>query len=309
MRHPFPAQLERFAARDLTVDEIHGIEEHLAVCAACASLARDRAHDSLAALRQELANTRRAPRWGWLAAAAAVLIAIFALWWMRPRPEPAPSPSPVIVKVEPKPAPPPPPAVSASTEERYANAEWDALVADARESGRLPLPRDLRDLRPPPDVIRGAARAVESLRPTAEVVGEARPSFAWPARKSATYTVFVFDGNREIARSGALRETTWTPARDLPRGRLLTWQVEAATGERIETIPRPPAPPAVFRIASEDDWREIARARDAHPHDHLLLGILYARAGMLGEAAGSLRRAAANDPDAQTLLDDLSRME
>jgi hypothetical protein len=121
--------------------------------------------------------------------------------------------------------------------------------------------------------------------------------------------VFVYDGESEIVRSGVLRGTLWRPRSALPRGRLLTWQVEATIGERIETLPRPPVPPAVFRIAQEKDLHDIARARAAHPRDPLLLGILYARAGMLDEAAASLRRAAPTDPAARKLLDDLKRVE
>jgi hypothetical protein len=148
-------------------------------------------------------------------------------------------------------------------------------------------------------------RPVETLQPTGRVIAEVRPELSWTARDSATYTVYVYDGEREIARSATLRETRWTPPRALPRGRLLTWQVEAARGESIETLPRPPAPPAVFRIVSEEEWRDVARAREAHPGDDLLLGILYARAGMLDEAGDALRRAAASDPAARKLLDQL----
>ncbi|HYC90626.1 MAG TPA: zf-HC2 domain-containing protein [Thermoanaerobaculia bacterium] len=343
--HVEPAQLERFAARELSAEEIRAIQDHLRACSACAVLARDRARASLGGLRRGVEAEVPAPlehpdreelvlyargradrvqseliashleecgecagavgglkpalRYAWIAAAA-VLVAILTVLMLR---RPA-APAAVVIADPPRTAVVTPPRAVAPAAQ-YADAGWDALVREAKESGRLPLPSDLGALRRGPDVARGVRRPVETLQPAGRVIAEVRPELSWTARDSATYIVYVYDGEREIARSGTLRETRWTPPRALPRGRLLTWQVEAARGESIETLPRPPAPPAVFRIAREEEWRDVVRAREAHPGDDLLLGILYARAGMLDEAGDALRRAAASDPAARKLLDQL----
>jgi hypothetical protein len=184
----------------------------------------------------------------------------------------------------------------------YDNAEWDALVAAAVKSGSLPLPADLVMLYAANDIVRGPEGDAARVQPAGKVVDDVRPRFSWPARDGATYTVFIFDGPREIVRSRALRETQWTPERALPRGRLLTWQVEAARGDLVETLPHPPAPPASLRIASERDHRDLDHARQRYGDDDLLLGVLYARAGMLDESAAALRRAVRTHPEAVTLL-------
>jgi len=56
-------------------------------------------------------------------------------------------------------------------------------------------------------------------------------------------------------------------------------------------IPAPPAPQAMFRVLDEPSAREIAEARIRFPNDHLLLGILYARAGVQQSAAEELEAA------------------
>jgi hypothetical protein len=291
LEHPRRDELVLYARGRADRVQSELIASHLDECEECvAAVARG-------------GRLKPALRHAWIAAAAVLLVILTMLVLRKPGAPPriATVDAPRPAATAPRPAAAPPLPATA----QYADAGWNALVREAKESGRLPLPSDLDALRRSPDVARGARGAVETLQPTGRVIAEVRPQFSWPARDSATYTVYVYDGEREIARSAPLPERGWTPPRALPRGRLLTWQVEAARGESIETLPRPPAPPAVFRIAREEEWRDIARARAAHPGDDLLLGILYARAGMLDEAGHALRRAAASDPAARGLLDHL----
>jgi hypothetical protein len=296
LEHPGRDELARYARRalDLAANEI--VETHLDECDECARV--------IAEIRM---RRRGATRRVWLtAAAAAIVIALIAVLMVQRSAAP-PTVVPPVVKRQPAEERAQPRAPeSVQVAEAYADPEWNALVRTATETGRLPLPHDLDTLRGDEDVVRGSGAEAGRVQPAGKVVGVVRPEFSWPSRDGATYTVFVFDVDREIARSAPLSTTRWTVPVDLPRGRTLTWQVEAVHGENIETIPRPPAPPARFRIITEDDQRDLARARELHAGDDLLLGVLYARAGMLDEAKASLQRAAKDDLVARRLLESIS---
>jgi len=95
----------------------------------------------------------------------------------------------------------------------------------------------------------------------------------------------------------------WTCDVELPRGRAYTWQVEVRRGDATSMLPMPPAPPARFEVLSARTKEALDAVRRDWPDDHLLLGVLCARAG-LREAAleelgavpegGALRRSVAN---------------
>lgn len=292
LKHPDRDELARFTRRALDPAAAEIVEAHLDECEACARI-----------IGETRIRRRVVARRAWLAAAAAAIaIAILAALLTRRTAAP-PIVEPPIVKQEPsdgRTQPPAPRGVQIAA--GYADPEWNALVQDATETGRLALPPDLGELRGDLDVVRGSGAEGEHLSPAGKVVDDVRPEFSWPPREGATYTVFVFDGDREIARSPALHTPRWIASSDLPRGRTLTWQVEAERGENIETIPRPPAPAARFRVITKEEQRDLSRARELHPGDDLLLGLLYARAGMLDEARASMERAAKSNPAARKLL-------
>jgi hypothetical protein len=80
----------------------------------------------------------------------------------------------------------------------------------------------------------------------------------------------------------------------------LQWQVEVRRKNSRTILPAPPIPPAIFRVLETAAHEELEVARAAHPSDHLLLGILYARDGLRADAERELGQAAS--PDAQRLL-------
>jgi hypothetical protein len=302
--HLSDEQFHRFASGQLDDRELDDVLLHLESCALCGRAGEVRAADDLAMLRSELMTGETPSRtraWWWVAAAAlaAAIAGVIALRDDPPvRPERV---APVVVRTPPaakpgglKPAAPPAP--------QYADAEWGRLVARAVATARLPFPAELAALQAPADIVRGSSEAIERVAPTGIVVDDVRPTFTWPAREG-THTVSVFDDTREVIRSAPLKRARWTPDRDLPRGRTLSWQVEVTRDGAIETIPRPPAPPALFRIAGAAEHRQLERARAEHPNDFLLHSVLYARAGMRREALASLQRAAAADTAARRILD------
>ncbi|HEX6097342.1 MAG TPA: zf-HC2 domain-containing protein [Thermoanaerobaculia bacterium] len=256
------------------------VETHLEDCPICRAEAED-----LRRLRRSAPRPRFAQRW-WTAAAALTLVVAGAVLVSR-RPPPPDAPQPPHPEARTVPRAPAP--VS------YANGEWNALVADAVRTRRLPVASGLEELRPGADPLRGGGSGdAAPLWPAGVVVATARPRFRWPAADGrATYGVAVFDGSSEVAASEPLRTTEWTPPSDLPAGRTLAWQVEVTSGAKRFIMPAPPAPPALFRIAPAADRAQIDAARSQYPNDHLLHAVLYARAGLTAEADAALQRAAA----------------
>lgn len=266
---------------DGTIDPVGWqiVDAHLEDCAICRAEVED-----LRRLRPSAARPRSARRWWTIAAALALIAGAIIVGRRSPEPE-APQPSRREVRT----APPLSRPIS------YANREWDALVAEAVRARRLPRAGGLEELSPGADTLRGGESGdAAPLSPAGVVVATARPRFRWPAAGgNATYVVDVFDGSSAVATSEASTATDWTPPSDLPAERTLTWQVEVTRGAKRFIMPVPPAPPALFRIASAADRAQIDAARAQCPNDPLLHAVLYARAGLTAEADAALQRAVA----------------
>jgi hypothetical protein len=127
------------------------------------------------------------------------------------------------------------------------------------------------------------------------IVETTRPRFEWPAESGAAYVVSVLDGTEIVAESPRLTQSSWQPAKNLPRGRSYQWQVEVFRGGGKRILPAPPAPPALFRVLDAKAHAELEAARAAHPRDALLLGVLYARHGLRAEAERELARVETED--------------
>ena len=233
------------------------------------------------------------PRWIWLAAAAALVAAFLLVPLLRTSPPNSGAGGGGGV-VRASGAPPVPPAP------RYTNPNWNQLVDRTIESGHLPFPDDLAQLRGEREPLRGPSEHAH-LEPAGIVIDDTTPSFTWPRIKDATYVVAVFDGEEEVARSEPLSRPRWRPTRPIPRGRTYAWQVEARSPAGITILPTPPDPPARFRIVSAAVHEELASAQRLHPDDSLLLAVLYARAGLESEAREQLRLATVSDPRAKNV--------
>jgi hypothetical protein len=150
------------------------------------------------------------------------------------------------------------------------------------------------------------ASSTAALEPAGVVLMTDRPRFRWKTSVSRA-VVSIFDGPRRVARSGLLNVSEWMPDSPLPRGRTYQWQVELRNGTpRI--LPAPPDPPAAFRVMDEASFRELTAAQRERPDDHLLLAVLYARAGARSDAEKELaayRAAHANDVVARQLAESL----
>jgi hypothetical protein len=120
------------------------------------------------------------------------------------------------------------------------------------------------------------------LSPVQRVVVSSNPIFRWDSLKGATgYTVSIYDSKGSlVTSSNSLKTTSWTlpEAKRLTRGRVYSWEVTATKDdEKISSQ-------AKFKVLEESKANEVADARKQHPGFHLLLGIVYARVGLLDEA-------------------------
>lgn len=134
--------------------------------------------------------------------------------------------------------------------------------------------------------------------PIGKVLLSDRPTLRWSSLQGAgSYTVEIYDARfNPVAKSPSLKETAWTPP-PLKPGEVYSWQVKAIKDGRDVLAPRPDAPQAKFRILDRTTAAEIARARRDYAGSHLLLGLLYARAGLLEDADREFRALQSANPD------------
>jgi hypothetical protein len=114
--------------------------------------------------------------------------------------------------------------------------------------------------------------------------------------RGAEYVVSVVDSEgKVVAQSSRLRTNRWVCSSELLRGNVYRWQVRADREQESTILPAPPAPPALFRVIESGQRAEIEDAERQRPDDHLLLGLLYARAGVVEEARKHLERYRVDD--------------
>jgi hypothetical protein len=142
------------------------------------------------------------------------------------------------------------------------------------------------------------------------VVEDQRPVFRWEAIPGGTYRVSIYnDAFNLTAASARIATTEWEPPKPLRRGTRYSWQLTVTREGNEFTVPVPPAPEARFRVLGEADEAGIARARSQSGGSHLVLGILYARAGLLDAALQELQALRAQNPDSAEVAGLLASLE
>ena len=137
------------------------------------------------------------------------------------------------------------------------------------------------------------------IEPIGKVLLSDRPTFRWSRLDGATsYVVEVYNERFNLVfASPRLTENLWRSLQPLKRGGVYLWQVKAIKDGQEFISPRPPAPQGKFRILDEARANELKEAQRNYASSHLLLGILYARAGLLNEAEQEWRTLQKNNPD------------
>ena len=250
------------------------------------------------------------------AAMATIVVATISavFWWRTHRPL-ANKPLVAVAVTHPL-APVPAPAIQAR-DTRLAD-EIAALPADVRpavsqaiQSRKLGLSTDLSQLRGHAHTLPGAPEANTGfalLYPVGEAIAETRPEFRWqPLAGAVRYSVAIVDARlHPVQRSPALRTTVWRPRRHLRRGQTYLWQVTATLRGGSTVVAS--APEALLRIIPNKLADELAQFQREHHDAHLVLGALYAQAGMLTESADELRKVPSGDSSygtARALLESL----
>jgi hypothetical protein len=101
----------------------------------------------------------------------------------------------------------------------------------------------------------------------------------------ATFKVTVFDENlNKAVESESLINTEWTPSSALSRGQTYIWQVRASANNQEIVAPPPAAGRVKFKVLEQAKVDEIERAKKAYAKSHLILGLVYANAGLLDDA-------------------------
>jgi hypothetical protein len=265
----FESLRRSFDAGHLTEEQLRGYAEgrladaeaaaHLDQCPRC----REDAEDLRNFVRQASPPAKSRVRWiipVGLAAAACLA------WWIA-----SPRPHPQFVPVA-----------------QTLPDDLRRLRDEAAASGKVAVPPAVAALAGERGTLLGSHSANDAAleAPIATAVLVARPEFRWKAVPgAASYEVSVFDPDfHPVFSSGPTQALSWTPQSDLQPGKTYLWQLTATAGGRNITAPRPPAPEARFLVLPADEQARMADLAARFPSDHVLLGVLYARAGALDEA-------------------------
>jgi hypothetical protein len=184
------------------------------------------------------------------------------------------------------------------------------MLKEALTAPRIERSSELKGLSRPPSALKGDGNDggnFSVIEPAGKVIMTDRPAFRWsPMEGASAYVVEVYDSQFNLVTSSPqVKGNSWTPQQALPRGRVYSWQVKAIKDGQEFTSPRPPAPQAKFRVLDQAKAGELIKTRRAYPSSHLVLGLLYAEAGLLDEAEREFRLLQKANPGsevARTLL-------
>jgi hypothetical protein len=166
-------------------------------------------------------------------------------------------------------------------------------IAKPPELGNLAAP-DITLLGDPP-----SDTSFSLTAPLGEVVAEQRPTLRWRALNgAASYMVSVYDGNFDrIAQSPPLSVPTWTVSVSLPRGQVFAWEVTAIKDGNEITAPAAPAPRAQFAVLEAGKLNTLRKLEGQKPGSHLVLGLAYARLGLVSSAERQFRQLVNDNPN------------
>lgn len=343
--HPFYEELAAYVDGGLDEVDSEVVRSHLDLCARCEAELKDLV--DLKSRISTLSEPSGRRRYGWLAAAAAVLAlaAVGAFLVARadverlemevaqlgaenervrseyesarseierlqarlPEPEPQSSPSPEVERIA--------DAGRTITLGPSGNVQGvdglppghRALIGNALSTGRIEASPLLAGLVQAAGTLRGGGEGAPFalLSPVGTVVRSIRPTFRWSPRDGATrYVVSVYDESfRLVVDSPPLRTTEWTPDAGFEPGEVYQWQVKADRAGMEVLSPAPPAAPARFRLLDSDEAEELAAAEGLYGGSHLLMGLLYAQAGLLDESEEELRLLRQENPESHLVRD------
>jgi len=168
------------------------------------------------------------------------------------------------------------------------------MIREALKTGRVAMASPLSV---PVVSLRGAPKTVDQstafglISPIATSVMEIQPLLRWEPLSGATsYSVALYGSNyQEVLSARNIKGTEWSVSRALTRGEIYVWQVTAFKDGQEVVSPGSADVEARFRVIGKRQAAEIEQAKRQWGDSSLLLGLLYARAGLQEEAAEKFR--------------------
>ncbi len=183
--------------------------------------------------------------------------------------------------------------------------QYEGKIKSALTAQTVEISPDIKKLKSASGVLMGNAEPGVKFalsNPIGKIIQTDRPQFRWESLKDAeSYTVSIYDEKfNKIATSEPLRKSVWTINAPLKRGQIYQWQVTAVlkNGEEINS-PARPAPDAKFKVLDAVKAKEIEQAKKRYAGSHLLLGIVYANAGLLDEATSEFQMLLKKNPKSE----------
>ena len=171
---------------------------------------------------------------------------------------------------------------------------YEQSVKKALTTAQLETPTDLAEfVGGSGSLVRGASEGVAFalVSPVGTAVQSDHPTFRWQKLDGASgYIVTIFDASfHRVANSELLAQAEWRMPTVLERGKTYSWQVTAIKGNEKINSPTTPAPEAKFKVLEAASFAALQSAQQTYPNSHLVLGVLYARAGLLDDAERELQ--------------------
>ncbi len=182
--------------------------------------------------------------------------------------------------------------------------QYRQAVKQVLETGRVSRPPVIAQLRGGPETTMAGntdGSGFRLLSPIGVIVQTTQPTFRWaPFRDAIAYEVSVSDVGGDVIEVATVSGTGWRPATPLARGRVYHWQIRAMTKDGRE-VKSPPVgqPDAKFSVLDQNKFNEIERARKTYSSSHLVLGTIYAKAGLINEARREFRALLDANPESQ----------
>lgn len=178
--------------------------------------------------------------------------------------------------------------------------QFEARIKTALTTQNIEISTAARELRSKSGVLMGESPAgvpFALTSPVGKVLESARPEFRWKAFEGAdSYVVSIYDDKfSKVAESPPLKKTNWTSI-TLKRGSVYHWQVTATKDGKEILSPVRPAPEARFRVIDSNAASEIETVKRKFGTSHLLLGIVYANAGLLDDAEREFQALSRRNP-------------
>ncbi len=165
---------------------------------------------------------------------------------------------------------------------------YEQVVKETLQSGRVKITTPLTGASGKSGTLMGdPTNPSFRLRVPVNIVIESdRPLFEWQGLNDmATFKVTIFDENlNKIAESEPVNQNQWKVTSALRRGQTYIWQVRASANNQELVAPSPGSPRVKFKVLEQAKLAEIENTKKTNGTSHLMMGILYADAGLLNDA-------------------------